>query len=95
MKAVTANRLADGRVVYFGADQRWETNPDAALRLSSEEAEVALKRACADMLSVVGPYLIDLDEASKPFRPAGRKHVREMIRQTGPSAGSTRTLSQV
>ena len=95
MKAITANRLTDGRVVYFGEDQSWETDPDAALRLSGEEAEVTLKRASADMLSVVGPYLIDVDEASERFRPAGRKHMREMIRQTGPSAGSTRTLSQV
>ncbi len=90
MKAITANRLTDGRVVYFAADQSWRSDPDSALRLDDAEAEAVLKHASADVLEAVGAYLIDVDAASGQFRPAGRKQVRETIRLTGPSAGSTR-----
>ncbi len=95
MKVITANRLADGRVVYFTAEKGWSENPDDAVRLSEADADATLTLASGDVLTVVGPYLIEVDSSADTFRPAGRKHVRETIRQTGPSAGSTRALEGV
>jgi hypothetical protein len=94
MKVITANRLTDGRVVYYTAQNGWSTIPDAAVRLSEVFAEDALALASRDVLNVVGPYLIEIEESADGFRPSGRKHVRETIRQTGPSAGSTRSLAE-
>ncbi|CAN0234736.1 unnamed protein product [Chrysoparadoxa australica] len=94
MKVITANRLTDGRVVYFTAEKRWAENPDEAVRLSEVVAEDSLALASRDVLSVVGPYLIDVDDRAADFRPVGRKHVRETIRHAGPSAGSTRSLAE-
>lgn len=88
MKAVTANRLTDGRVVYRTPDKGWSADPQAALRLDEDSADAVLDEALRDILSVVGPYLIEVSDAAG-FEPAGRKRVRETIRETGPSAGST------
>ena len=72
-------------------DGVWREDPAEAARLDPAEAEAALKAAMADDLAVVGPYLIEI--APDPaFTPAGRKHVRETIRLTGPTTGSTKTL---
>lgn len=95
MKVITANRLTDGRVVYFTERHTWSERPDDAVRLSDVYADDALAVAVKDVLTVVGPYLIEVDEDAPGFKPAGRKHVREHIRETGPSAGSTHTLAQV
>lgn len=95
MRAVTANRLTDGRVVYRTAEGLWSEDPDAAARLDEAAANAAFDAALRDLLVVVGPYLIDIDAAAARFRPAGRKHVREAIRVAGPSAGSTRLPPEV
>lgn len=94
MKVITANRLTDGRVVYFTAGHQWSDNPDTAVRLSEVFAEDTLALASRDVLTVVGPYLIEVDDGVEAFRPAGRKQVRETIRRSGPSAGSTRALAE-
>jgi hypothetical protein len=90
MKAVTANRLTDGKVVYRAASGAWSETPGAAERLADIDADRALDAALRDVLTVVGPYLIELEAQGPEFQPAGRKHVREAIRLSGPSAGSTR-----
>lgn len=90
MKTITANRLTDGRVVYLAADHSWTENADEAIRLNDDQTETALNVALRDILLVVGPYAIDIDADVEAFSPAGRKHVRETIRLSGPSAGSTK-----
>ena len=87
MKAITANRLTDGKVVYWTETGFWSEALEAAARLTPETIDDAMARANKDQLLVVGPYAMDLDEAGSA--PGGRKHVRESIRLTGPSAGTT------
>ncbi len=95
MKTITANRLTDGRVVYRTIDEGWSENATQALRLTPENAETALASALEDQLIVVDPYLIDITGDVGDFTPTGRKHVREAIRLTGPSAGSTKEIAHV
>lgn len=88
MKAITANRLADGRVVYRAPEGAWvETIEGAALFEDDAAAAPALAEAAFEYLVVVGAYLIDADGRV----PSGHKHVREEIRRAGPSAGSLHT----
>jgi hypothetical protein len=93
MKTITANRLTDGRVVYLTPDNRWTENADQAVRLTDDAVDAALNLALRDILNVVGPYAIEIDAEAEGFSPAGRKHVRETIRLSGPSAGSTKLAS--
>lgn len=93
MKTVTANRLTDGRVVYLATDRSWTENAEQAVRLNEDQTDAALDTALRDILTVVGPYLIEIDADAGRFAPAGRKHVRETIRLSGPSAGSTKLAS--
>jgi len=87
MKAITANRLADGRVVYRSQSGAWTEALSEAAQFEDGAAEDALAEAISDQLLVVGPYLIDVAEKA----PAGREEVREKIRLKGPSAGSLHT----
>ena len=49
-QAVTANRLSDGEVVYFRADNRWvERFTEADVADGTEAAEALLARAMPDM----------------------------------------------
>jgi len=89
MKAITANRLTDGRVIYRTRAQGWTAELSEAWRLDEAEAEPALATAEAERDVMVGPYLIEIDADG----PAGQKHRRETIRLTGPTAGTTRLLS--
>ncbi len=89
MKAITANRLTDGKVVYLTEAGAWSADPQKARRLAEDETDAALDAALRDILTVVGPYLIEIDADAPDFAPAGRKQVRETIRLSGPSAGST------
>jgi len=91
MKAITANRLTDGRVVYRAEDGGWTPELDrAALFEAGEPADRALDAALRDVLLVVGPYLIEVEEGA----PAGRTRVRETIRLAGPSAGTTKAANE-
>ena len=87
MKVITANRLADGRVVYRCPNGAWTEALDGAALFEEDAAEDALAEAAFDHLTVVGPYLIDVADKS----PTGREIVRESIRRAGPSAGSLHT----
>ena len=80
MRILTANRLADGRVVYLGAGG-WSRDPAAACR-ARDDREAALldaegRRAAAEN-RVTDPYLIELADGV----PARR---RERIRALGPT----------
>lgn len=76
-KIVTANRLVDGRVVYWN-DGKWEEAVTAAQTAADEEqAELMLKKAEAEAAGME-TYLIELGGKSP-------SSFRERIRARGPS----------
>ena len=82
---VTANRLADGIVVFLDAGQRWvETLCAAEVLADAAGAARALDAAKLDEARdiVVEPYLIDV--VDRNGAPAA-KHLREVIRAAGPT----------
>lgn len=82
MKAVTGNRLADGRVVYVDAKGALVEALERAQHYEREdEALEALARAQARVTELAAAYLIEVAAA----RPAGRERLREVIRQRGPT----------
>jgi hypothetical protein len=84
-KAITANRLGDGRVVFLGEEGSWPTAfSQASLFADGPELEEALAYAQAqhDARIVVEPYPIDVvvgDDGAQPVR------FRERIRTLGPT----------
>ncbi|MFI4964145.1 MAG: DUF2849 domain-containing protein [Caulobacterales bacterium] len=82
MKALTANRLGDGEVVFW-RDGRWvERFFDAQLFDDPETAEAAEARAKAALTVVVDAYLIDVVPSEGRWVPLS---FRERIRALGPS----------
>jgi uncharacterized protein DUF2849 len=84
VKHLTANRLADGAVVWRTASGAWSTDFGQAAAFEPDVAEAALAAAVAQVTVVVGAYLIDTgaDGAVVP-----RERLRETIRAGGPSVG--------
>ncbi|MBX3493143.1 MAG: DUF2849 domain-containing protein [Parvibaculum sp.] len=85
IQALTANRLADGIVVYLTADNRWsESLQDADVIEGKEAGEALLARAqpAIDGNIVVEPYLFEVVREDGNIRAAS---VRETIRQAGPT----------
>ena len=84
MKALTANRLIDGEVVFWKAGQWVERFADAQLfgEADVEAAEAAEGHAKTQIKVVVEPYLIDLMESEGLWAPVS---YRERIRALGPS----------
>lgn len=84
-KAITANRLDDGRVVFLDEDGGWAHDFAAALLVSDgPELDAATVHAQSqhDARIVVEPYAIDiaiLDGLPTPAR------IRERIRAEGPT----------
>lgn len=87
-KAVTANRLTDGRAVYLTDDGGWTERVSAA-RISEAPEEIAAMEAegaAAERDAVVtGAYAIDVALQDGSIRP---NRYRERIRAYGPSRGS-------
>ena len=83
MKALTANRLTDGDVVFWRAGQWVERFADAQLfgddDPSAVDAEAAGKSQATTVLDV---YLIDLVESDGTWAPLS---YRERIRALGPT----------
>ena len=86
MKVLTANRLTDGRVIYWGVEGRATESLAEALWLDGEEAEAALAAAAARPELFVGPYLVEVNAGE----PSGRDRFKEFIRSTGPTVGHSR-----
>ena len=83
MKAITANRLIDGEVVFWKAGQWVERFADADLFEGDDPAgEAAEAHAKNQPTLVVEPYLIDLMESEGLWAPVS---YRERIRALGPS----------
>jgi hypothetical protein len=81
---ITANRLADGAVIYRTADGRWTTQFGGAAVVTTVPAATALLNAAvADDVRAVGAYVapVELDEDGR-VRPG---NLRERIRLAGPT----------
>lgn len=81
MKVVTANRLADGTVVFLGAGGALVRRFDHASLFDESDAEHALKGLRAQNTLIAAAYLIDADGNG----PIGREALRERIRKNGPT----------
>ena len=84
-KLVTANRLADGEVVWLGANDAWVETIDAALVLEDESAVEAAEAAAARAIAgnqVVDVATIDVTRKGAGFVPV---RLRERIRAAGPT----------
>jgi hypothetical protein len=82
MKALTANRLADGEAVFWKAGRWVERFVDAQLFDERDEAEAAEASAKAELTVVVDAYLIDVIPSDDGWAPLS---FRERIRCLGPS----------
>lgn len=84
LQAITANRLTDGLVVFYGSEGGWvDLLSKAKIVDSAEEAEKLLASVTkATLTEVVGPYLIDvlLDKGN-----IVAERYREQIRVQGPT----------
>jgi hypothetical protein len=79
---VTANRTADGVVIYRNRAGGWSTDlSDAAIVRNADEARALLAEALADDVGAVGPYIapVNLKDGDK-IKPG---NLREHIRQSG------------
>jgi len=82
---VTANRLADGAVVYRGVDGGWTTRLDGAAVVNSTTVARALLTAAADdQIRAVGAYVAPVKIAADGEVQPG--NLREAIRAAGPTA---------
>ena len=82
--AISANRLLDGIVVFFGSSHHWVDQLSAAsLYASKNEAEAALAVARLDQTRnvVVEPYVFEVRAEGAPIAD----HIREAIRAAGPT----------
>ena len=82
-KVLTANRLIEGDVVYYGTNGDWVSSHDDALYIADEsQANDLLSQATAQAAFLVGAYLADaVLENGKPVPT----HFREEFRTRGPS----------
>jgi hypothetical protein len=89
MYIITANRLADGLVVFLAGDGRWSQN-FAASELHKDDAglEAALEAALADVRAnrVVDPYAVEVAVVDAGADPVPAR-LRERIRTSGPTTG--------
>jgi len=82
MKAITANRLLDGEVVFWKAGQWVDHLWDAELFESEEPVEAAVATGKSQPKVVVDVYPIDLVESEGYWAPVS---YRERIRALGPT----------
>ncbi len=82
-KVLTANRLLEGDVIYYGTNDDWVLSHDEALYLTDEvQANGLLAAAHKQAGFLVGAYLADaILEDGKPVPT----HFREDFRTRGPS----------
>ncbi len=89
MEIITANSLADGLVVFHGADG-WTVNVDQATVFDDKTAlAAALERAKADaaLNLIVDPYPIAVARDGSRVVPT---RLRERIRAAGPTTGNSK-----
>lgn len=79
---VTANRTADGVVIYRTAAKDWSTDlAQAAIVRAADEARSLLAESVADDVGAIGPYIapVELDDGGV-IKPG---NLREQIRLKG------------
>ena len=85
LKAITANRLREGDVVYLTATGRWSVHLNEAW-VSSDKAEIEAKLAgtAADVAArlVIAVYDMEVVEVDGILQPLS---AREIIRAAGPT----------
>ena len=84
-QVITANRLDDGVVVFFGPQGQWgEALGDSNVLCDAATAATALASAKLDEERdiVIEPYLIDVVDKNGAL---AAKHLREVIRAAGPT----------
>jgi hypothetical protein len=82
MKALTANRLADGEAVFWNRGAWVERFAEAELFADAATGEAAEAHAKNQQTVVVDPYLIDLIESEGLWAPLS---YRERVRALGPT----------
>ena len=82
MKALTANRLEDGEVVFWKAGQWIERFAEADLFEAQEPAEAAEAHAKNQQTVVIDAYLIDVVTTEEGVAPLS---YRERLRALGPT----------
>ena len=82
MKALTANRLIDGEVVFWTGEAWSERFIDAAIYDDPAQAEAAEAHAKSDVTHLVDPYLIDIAPVEGGHAPVS---YRERLRALGPT----------
>lgn len=82
LSVASANRLADGVVVFLGDAGEWTTGLDrAAIARDKRSAEILLERARAEGFSVIDPFLVAVTEDDDGrIEPVS---LREKIRASG------------
>ncbi len=89
MHVLTANRLADGLVVFLTGEGRWSRIIATAELLDDEAAvEAALETALADARAnrVVEPYAVEVVVPASGQNPVPTRF-RERVRASGPTTG--------
>ncbi len=84
-KALTANRLGDGLVVFLSDTGDWSGKIDLAAVATNEKALSVLEcsgERATTLRQVVGPYLIDVEIENGEVKPMV---LRERIRAYGPT----------
>ncbi len=82
---LTANRLADGLVVFLTPANTWSESIDDAVLAQEEIAASALERRGQEFEGtnlVTGAYMVEAQRSAGLITPA---HVRERIRACGPT----------
>jgi len=79
---VTANRLADGAVIYRTSDGRWATELAAAAVVTTSEAATALLAGARADQRIVDSYVAPVELGAAGPRPG---NLRERIRAAGPT----------
>lgn len=85
MKVLTANRLADGEVVWLGPDRSWRESiegAEIARDAAGDERLEAFGKAAVAKDEVIDVNLIDVEIADGGIRPV---RLRERIRAAGPT----------
>jgi Protein of unknown function (DUF2849) len=82
MKALTANRLVDGEVVFWNGESWSERFVQAALFEDNALAEAAEAHAKAQITLLVDPYLIEVAAVDGGVAPIS---YRERLRALGPT----------
>jgi len=90
MEVITANSLADGRVVFRSVGGWTHVIDQAQVLEGKEVVAAAVARANADAAAniVVDPYPIPVTRSASGLVPA---RLRERIRAEGPTTGNSKT----